>query len=55
MGTLDLYQKYRFEKPLNCVLKTKNEAEIEEAYEAAAQKVRLLRLLLNFSAWFIFS
>lgn len=39
IGSLDLYQKYRFEKPMSCIVKTKNEAEIEDAYEAAAQKL----------------
>uniref|UniRef100_A0A0N5AGI1 HDAC_interact domain-containing protein n=1 Tax=Syphacia muris TaxID=451379 RepID=A0A0N5AGI1_9BILA len=39
IGTLDLYQKFRFKRPISYIVKTKNECDIEELYEAAAQKL----------------
>lgn len=38
-GTLELYHKYRFEKPANIFSKTNNEEVIEAAYETAAQQL----------------
>ncbi|KHN75090.1 Paired amphipathic helix protein Sin3a [Toxocara canis] len=39
VGTMDLYQKYRFEKPLNTYGRSVNEERIEAAYQAAVEQL----------------
>lgn len=54
VGTMELYQKYRFEKPLNTYSKSANEERIEAAYQAAVEQVvaYLVSLILSyFFSW----
>ncbi|VDK50503.1 unnamed protein product [Anisakis simplex] len=39
IATMELYQKYRFEKPLNMYSKSNNEQRIEAAYQAAVEQL----------------
>ncbi|MFH4982225.1 hypothetical protein AB6A40_008934 [Gnathostoma spinigerum] len=39
IGTFELYQKFRFDKPLNMYEKTENESRIEAAYETASEQL----------------
>uniref|UniRef100_A0A915BD67 Paired amphipathic helix protein Sin3b n=1 Tax=Parascaris univalens TaxID=6257 RepID=A0A915BD67_PARUN len=39
VGTMELYQKYRFEKPLNTYSRSANEERIEAAYQAAVEQL----------------